>query len=175
MNSQELRQQLEQLDNASWQQLLAGKALRLVDDQRLELAEPGERSLIVPEQGDCGLDVPALREQIMGQAGELIDEYYLRNPLSLAEFNRQVESLIEQYGAAAFAAEYGEVPVRTLFVEVGDVLAETSESPRHRYGAFCELDEPLEGPALEERVAAWLDSQEAYEKYISMNICRYSC
>jgi hypothetical protein len=175
MNSQELRQKLEQLDDATWQQLLAGKALRLVDDERLELADATERNLIVPAQNDSGLDASSLRGLILDQARELVDAYYLRNPLSLNAFTRQVKSLMRHYGAAAFAAEYGELPERTLFVEVGDVLAETSESPRHRYGAYCELDEPLSGQALEERVAEWLDSHEAYEKYISMNICRYSC
>ena len=175
MNTQQLLERLEQLDDATWQQLLAGKALSLVDDDRLELAEATQRNLIVPAQDDSGLGVSTLRTQTLCQAAELLEEYYLRNPLSLNAFNQQARALIEQYGAAAFTAEYGQLPERSLFVEVGDVLAETAESPRHRYGAFCELEEPMSGQALEEHVAAWLDSQEAYEKYISMNICRYSC
>lgn len=175
MNSHELRQQLEQLDDTSWQQLLAGKALRLVDDERLELAEPGERNLVVPQQGGSSLDVPALREQLLSQAGELIEAYYLRNPLSLKAFNHQVRALVEQYGAAAFAAEYGALPERTLYVDGDQVIAESSDSPRHPYGAFCELDEAVAADALSARVADWLGSDEAYEKYISMNVCRYSC
>ncbi|ANJ66308.1 hypothetical protein A9404_01970 [Halothiobacillus diazotrophicus] len=95
--------------------------------------------------------------------------------LSESEFNQQVEQLFAQHGIAAFAAPYGSVPPFTLFVEEDTVVAESASSPRHRYGAFCELDDPLTGEALETHVQHWLRSGEAYALYLSMNVCRYNC
>lgn len=175
MNSRDLMLKLDGLELQVWQGLLDGKALRLVDDSVLELAEPGQRNLIFFEPDAQGMDLDGLRARVMSKVDELIDEYYLRNPLSLKAFNRQVQGLIQEHGAAAFVAEYGDLPERSLFVEVGDVLALDAESPQHRYGAFCELDEPVNEQDIKKLVKAWLDSNEAYEKYISMNVCRYSC
>ena len=75
----------------------------------------------------------------------------------------------------AFAAVAGQYPKYTLFVEGDRVVAESAESPRHRYGAFCELDHVLSGVASDDRVRQWLGSGEAYSLYLSMNVCRYSC
>ena len=95
--------------------------------------------------------------------------------LSLSEFNQQVEALFERHGAAAFAALTGRCPQYTLFVDDDRVVAESVDSPRHRYGAFCELEEPLSGAGLEAYVRQWLASGEAYELYLGMNVCRYNC
>lgn len=103
--------------------------------------------------------------------------------LSQTDFNQQVEELFAIHGAAAFAAPLGETPRYTLFVDGERVVAESAESPRHQYGAFCALETALEaaleaklkGDALDEHVRAWLDSGEAYELYLGMNVCRYDC
>lgn len=95
--------------------------------------------------------------------------------LSQSDFNQQVEQLFALHGVAAFAAPYGSFPKFTLFVEDETVVAESASSPRHRYGAFCELDKPLTGAALEKHVRHWLSSGEAYALYLSMNVCRYNC
>ena len=95
--------------------------------------------------------------------------------LSRSDFDRQVEALFGQHGARAFAALEGQYPERTLFVEGEQVVAESADSPRHRYGTFCELEEPLSGAALEAHVRQWLASGDAYELYIGMNVCRYNC
>ena len=79
------------------------------------------------------------------------------------------------HGASAFAAAAGRYPQYTLFVEGDRVVAESAESPRHRYGAFCELDHALSDTASDDRVRQWLSSGEAYGLYMSMNVCRYSC
>ena len=99
----------------------------------------------------------------------------MNEPLSQNEFNRQVEALFEAYGASAFAAVAGQYPKYTLFVEDDKVVAESAESPRHRYGACCELDQALSDAALDVRVRQWLSGGEAYSLYLSMNVCRYSC
>ena len=95
--------------------------------------------------------------------------------LSQSDFNQQVEQLFALHGVAAFAAPSGYYPQFTLFVEEETVVAESASSPRHRYGAFCELDKPLVGAALEKHVRHWLSSGEAYALYLSMNVCRYNC
>ena len=99
----------------------------------------------------------------------------MNEPLSQKEFNRQVEALFETHGASAFAAVASQHPQYTLFVEGDRVVAESAESPRHRYGAFCELDRALSDAALDDRVRQWLSSGEAYSLYMSMNVCRYNC
>lgn len=99
----------------------------------------------------------------------------MNEPLSQAEFDRQVEALFEIHGASAFAAVAGQYSQYTLFVDGDRVVAEAVESPRHRYGAFCELDHALNGAALDDRVRQWLSSGEAYSLYLSMNVCRYNC
>lgn len=99
----------------------------------------------------------------------------MNEPLSQSEFNRQVEALFEAHGAPAFAAVAGEHPHYTLFVEDDKVVAESAESPRHRYGVFCELDHALSGAALDAYVRQWLGSGEAYNLHLSMNVCRYNC
>jgi hypothetical protein len=95
--------------------------------------------------------------------------------LTQTEFNQQVAQLFAVHGAAAFAAPSGHFPQLTLFVEDETVVAESATSPRHRYGAFCELDKALDGAVLEKQVRQWLSSGEAYALYLSMNVCRYNC
>ena len=99
----------------------------------------------------------------------------MNEPLSQYEFNRQVEALFETYGASAFAAVASQHPQYTLFVEDDKVVAESAESPRHGYGAFCELDHALSDVAVDARVRQWLSCGEAYSLYLSMNVCRYNC
>ena len=95
--------------------------------------------------------------------------------LSQSDFNRQVEALLAAHGPAAFAAPLFGTPAYTLFVDGETVVAESSDSPRHQYGSFCELEERLEGAELDAHVRQWLESGEAYALYLSMNVCRYDC
>lgn len=175
MNVSQFKSLLEGLDEHSWQALLQGQSLIVIDDESLALEGRLHEKAIVPPQLDKVMEPSSLREFVLLHADEYLNEYYRLNPLSPKGFNRQVQTLVEQYGADAFAAEYPDVPQRTLFVEVGDVIAEDSSSPRHRYGAYCELEQPLSGKQLEAFVQQWIDSNQAYERYISMNVCRYSC
>lgn len=99
----------------------------------------------------------------------------MTTPLSPAEFQQQVETLFDQHGAKAFAASAGESPKYTLFVEGDAVLAESAASPRHRYGAYCELDRPMDAASANDCARRWVNSGEAYELYLSMNVCRYGC
>ena len=95
--------------------------------------------------------------------------------LSQSDFDNQVARLFAAHGPAAFAAPLFGTPQYTLFVDGETVVAESSDSPRHQYGTFCELEDKLEGAALDAHVRDWLDSGEAYALYLSMNVCRYDC
>lgn len=148
-------------------------ALRLVDDERLAWGDGHEPDLIVA-------DIPpsqraAASDWLSGHAERLLNEYYRIHPLTRAGFERQVAVLLRRHGAAAFAAVPGELPAYSLFVECGTVLAEARGAPRHRYGAFCELPAKMAPAAASARVEAWLAAGEAYEQYLGMNVCRYTC
>jgi len=173
MNHFELQHLLKQLDNDIWQALFDGQPLALVDDERLvPAAKPEDKIFILPQNAD---DVASLRESVIKNAEELLNNYYLSHPLSKSGFTLQVKKLVEQYGASAFAAVYPDIPERTLFVDVGEVVAEDRDSARHRYGAYCELQETMQGEELKQFVQQWLTGGDAYELYIGMNVCRYGC
>lgn len=167
MNEALFIQLLDRLTEQDWQAIAGGAALVLIDDRELALGSADAPNVIV--RG------PRQKPETMASAGSLLDDYYRHHPLSLAGFNRQVEGLIARHGAPAFAAAEGQLPSHTLFVEGGEVVAESSSAPRYRYGTFCELDRSLTDDALEARVRQWLASGEAHERYLSMNVCRYSC
>ena len=95
-----------------------------------------------------------------------------QHPPSQTDFDRQVDALFDQYGECAFAALEGQLPSYTLFVEGDQVIAEPRTSPRHRYGAFCELDRPLGDAEIKIRVRQWLTRGEAYQRFLGMNCCR---
>lgn len=99
----------------------------------------------------------------------------MNEPLTQESFNQQVQQLFAQHGANTFAAVAGEYPLYTLFVDGDTVVAESNDSPRHRYGSFCELTTPLAGEELTAHIIDWLEQGEAYNLYLSMNVCRYNC
>ncbi|MDH5182851.1 MAG: hypothetical protein OEX12_03080 [Gammaproteobacteria bacterium] len=175
MTHADLKHQLQQLEEDIWQAILDGSSLYLHDDQSLVLHAGSHPDTIITLANISAHDISALRAHILAHSDTLLDDYYCTHPLTKIGFERQVVALIAQYGAAAFAAVYGSVPERTLFVELGEVIAESADSPRYRYGAYCELEDELLGEALEQFVAGWVSHGEAYELYISMNACRYGC
>lgn len=97
------------------------------------------------------------------------------NPPDLAEFNTQVASLIEQLGAAAFCAPPGLSAEYSLFVEGDQVIAEPRGAPRHPYGVHCEISAGLSDSQIVDRFNKWLETGEAYEEFLGMNVCRYNC
>ena len=96
-------------------------------------------------------------------------------PPDISEFNAQAALLIEQLGAAAFCALPGQMSDYTLFVEGSNVIAESRGAPRHPYGVSCEINAGLSDDQLSELVTEWLDSGEAYQAFLGMNVCRYNC
>jgi len=175
MNEATFIQQLQQISPAEWQAVAQGKGVLVVDDLRLEIGPASAPNAVIVASTDPGADAAGLKLESLSSAAELLRNYYLTHPLSLAGFNHQAEALIRQHGASAFTALVGRLPRLTLFVDGGEVVAESAESPRHRYGVFCELDRPLEDTALDRRVWQWLQRGEAHERYLEMNVCRYNC
>ena len=175
MNKTDFLDQLQNLEMACWQALLTGQALLLINDDRLELGATNAHNVIIPAATAHAQEPTQLREQSLVQASQILEDYYRTHPLTETCFNTQVDGLLELLGAAAFTALPGRLPAYTLFVEMGTVLAEPRESPRHPYGAYCEILHPLTDAALQQQVAQWLTSGQAYERYLSMNVCRYNC
>lgn len=169
---------LSALPESDWQAVRDGRALVLVDDDYLQLGPFQAPGAIIHagDSGDAGAETAAeLRQACLAQAAEILHNYYKLQPLTQAGFIRQVETLLSIHGMAKFAALNGELPVLTLFVEGGEVLALGSDNPRHRYGTYCDAEQGFLAGSVEDRVRHWLDSGEAYRSYLGMNVCRYNC
>ena len=175
MKKQDFISLLEKLDDATWQAVIEGQALLLVDDVQLVSGDAQSANAIIRASENMADSKDLLRQKSLEEAGEILANYYLTHPLTLHGFNLQAKQLLEKYGMAAFAAAIGELPEYTLFVEGGEVVAEPATSPRHRYGVFCELGHSVPLSAVDEQVKKWLDQGEAHERYLGMNVCRYNC
>lgn len=175
MNEKNFIYQLNQLQDADWQAVLEGLAVLILDDAHLEIGNSHSINVIIDAPKQRLLDAATLKRESLAKASTILSNYYLTHPLTLSGFNHQVARLIERYGATVFTALIGQLPERTLFVEGGEVIAETTDSPRHRYGVFCELTHQLADLAIEAHIHKWLERGEAHESYLSMNVCRYSC
>ncbi|ODB89656.1 hypothetical protein A3194_10920 [Candidatus Thiodiazotropha endoloripes] len=98
-----------------------------------------------------------------------------QTPPSRDEFNAQATELINELGTTAFCAPPGKMPDYTLFVDDNRVIAEPRGEPRHPYGIHCEVPEGMTQPQMDEALQKWLESGEAYEAFISTNVCRFNC
>ncbi|MGD2119477.1 MAG: hypothetical protein PVG66_14035 [Chromatiales bacterium] len=172
MNAATFTNLLRQLNDDAWQSVASGQALLLVDDVSLAIGPAGAANAIISADQT---DAIQLKKNSIEQAADILHNYYLTHPLTRAGFNRQVEQLFDKHGAAAFAALAGQLPPYTLFVEGGEVIAESAASPRHRYGVYCELPRRLTDEALPVHLNKWLQRGEAYDDYLGMNVCRYNC
>jgi len=175
MNTTLFTQLLTQLPMTAWESVIAGEALLLVDDLRLETGTVKAPNAIITPKVGTGSDAASLRRESLEHAEDLLYAYYRTHPLTRAGFDHQVNALFERHGAAAFAAPPGHLPRCTLFVDGGEVVAESSGDPRYRYGAYCELTRPMPDTQIEGQVRRWLERGEAHERYLGMNVCRYNC
>ncbi len=176
MNLDEFRQHLHQLEEADWQAVMNGRSILIVDDRYLETGPAdAENACLGLNDGQGAGDGAELKEQIMNNAEQILNNYYLDHALTAEGFRYQVERLFVIHGICAFAAAQDCLPDRTLFVEGGEVIAEHAESPRHRYGVYCELDHDMSGEECEVYIRQWLEQGEAHEQYLGMNVCRYNC
>ena len=175
MNEALLIDLLDQLNDSSLLIVQKGQALLLVDDTSLSIGNPDSQNVLVASGDYDALDAVELRRTLKANAAEIVDAYYQSHPLSWRGFDRQVKELCEQYGHIAFTATPGQRAEKTLFVEQGTVIALGREDPRHAYGIFCELAEPVNNEDIKSVLEQWIGSGQAYDGYLSMNICRYDC
>jgi len=175
MNATELTQLIEILDEDVLNTLLDGNALLLEDDVTLLRGDIKAPNVFVAPGQFSASDAEHLRRELIGNAGQLLEDYYRVHPLTRYGFDTQAGLLIQQFGHAAFIAVEGHWPQRTLFVEQGTVIAEDQASPRHRYGVYCELPKSMDADAASSTLEKWLASGEAYEQYLGANVCRYNC
>lgn len=175
MNASVFIQLLDQLTDADWQAVAAGRCLQLLDDQLLATGPADAPNCLFRATSADSADAAALKQDALSRAEQLLHDYYRTHPLTPAGFKRQVSALLERHGAAAFAARPGKRPDCSLFVDGGTVVAETRDSPRHPYGAYCEVEGSLDDAAVASRVRQWLERGEAYDHYLGMNVCRYNC
>ena len=175
MNATELTQLIETLDEDVLNTLLDGKALLLVDDIMLVNGDINAPNVFVAPGQFSANNARQLRQELVDNAGQLLEDYYRIHPLTRHGFEAQAGLLIQQFGHAAFAAAEGHWPQRTLFVEQGTVIAEDQASPRHRYGVYCELPKLMDADTTGSTLEKWLANGEAYEQYLGANVCRYNC
>lgn len=168
-------QELEGLSDTDWLRVASGEAVLMVDDRALVVGPAEGPYAVVGAPDGTPVGPAALKRECLKAAGRLLTHYYLNHPLSLAGFNRQLRQLLDTHGAAAFAAAHGRLPRLTLFADDGRLVAESAASPRHRYGAFCELERPLDDQRLVKYVEDWVLHGGAYQRYLAMNLCRCNC
>lgn len=148
------------------------QALRLVEDERLEWGERKAEDVIVEHVPEG--DADEVLQWLKDNADDIVTGFYRSRPLTRRGFDRQVMALFDLFGAGAFAAPVGALPTFSLFVEGGKVVAEPATSPRHRYGAFLEMPGAGHGDS-DAQALSWLQSGQAYDQYLGMNVCRYNC
>ena len=175
MNETLLIDLLDQLRDSSLLTVQKGQALLLVDDASLSIGNPDSPNVLVASGDYDAPDAVGLRRLLKTNAGKIIDAYYQSHPLSWIGFDRQVKDLCEQHGYLMFAATPGQRAEKTLFVEQGTVIALDREDPRHSYGVFCEVTKLVNQEDIKPGVEHWIESGQAYDGYLSMNVCRYNC
>jgi hypothetical protein len=175
MNAQKFIAAVNALSDDELLKLHGEQSLRLIDDEWLAIGAYNEIDGMQLSLPTVAVDAAAIRAYLTDAASDLVMNFYINHPLSETGFKRQVRELMQQHGATAFAAPAGQRAAVTLFVDSGEVVAETVGNPRHPYGAFLELQAPVPATDIEDRVQYWLDSGEAYRHYLSMNVCRYNC
>ncbi|KUJ72700.1 hypothetical protein [Thiomicrospira sp. WB1] len=175
MNATELKDALNALDDDAYQALMEGAGLVVEQDEGLSIGRP-DQAFVMFELGDETFEnAQALKASLLSRAEGLIDEYYQFNPLSKPFFNRQLMAYVQTYGPEAFVSMPGQSAQWVVFADGGELVCEDASSPRFDYGLHLRLDEKMPALAIKNKVKNWVQSGSAYEDYISVNVCRFSC
>ena len=169
------REQLKQVSESDWKAIFSGQALLMINDSELKVGSPDQPDVIVATHLVHATDPETLKQNSLNAADELYANYYRTHPLTLYGFNDQLHRLVKQYTLQTFCAAEGHRAERTLFVDSGQLIALDKEDPRHAYGVFCELPDLIKPSAIVNYLSHWIERGEAYEAYLSMNVCRYNC
>lgn len=174
MHIQDINTQLNQLMQEDWENICKGDSLIMQEDARLLLVSNAIENIFLDRSMMSVDSVEALRIQAIDQSDALLEHYYRKHPLTKVGFARKALVLVHGH-EKDFAASPGQAPSYTLFVEGGEVVAEDQHSPKHPYGVYCELPAAMASEALSNTVQKWLESGDAHENYLEMNVCRYFC
>jgi len=166
-------QLIKQLSTPQWQSIVDGNNINMVNDQHLVINAEDSNSIVM-NNNIPATELHDVEAYVIENASELLHQYYLSHPLSQASFNKQVETLIRKFGIDKFIASDEQPSELTLFVEGNEVIAENVDSPRHPYGVYFTANEN-NNDDFKKLAMSWLDSGEAYETYLGMNVCRYNC
>lgn len=174
MNVEQFKLALNDFPDADYQEILDGAALIVYEDKALKLGK-AQQAYVIFELGQESFDsIDALKTSLIERAEALIPEYYQHNPLSKMHFNNQLNALIQEHGAHAFVTMPGKQASIKIFVNESQVVIETEESPRFKYGFCLVLNDKVLPQAVENKVKNWVSSGSAYDDYISVNVCRFS-
>ena len=174
MNAELFKQVLTEFSDENYQAILEGAALVIHEDKALTLGKT-QQAYVIFEMGDETFDsTDALKASLIERATYLIEGYYQNNPISKMHFNRQLLAMIKEHGANAFVTMPGQQAQVKLFTQDGNVLLETKESPKFKYGFCLVLNDKVLPQAVENKVKNWVSSGSAYDDYISVNVCRFS-
>jgi len=168
-------EQLKQLSESDWNAIFSGQGLLMVNDTQMEIGSADQPNVILAAHFFVANDPDTLKQNTLDAAGEIYRNYYRTHPLTLYGFNDQLYRLIHQYTTEAFCATKGQRAEKTLFVEGGELIVLDSTDPRYSYGVFCELPQSIKPSAIANYLSHWIERGEAYEGYLSMNVCRYNC
>jgi len=155
-----------------WQSIADGANLNLLNDQQLIISVENNNS-IVENKHITSTSPDEIKAHMISHASVLLQQYYLNHPLSDTGFNQQVKNLFDKHGIETFISNNEQAAERTFFVEGAEVIAENASSPRHPYGVYFTVENKKD--FAPQQAINWVDSGEAYETYLSMNVCRYNC
>ena len=167
--------QLRQLSESDWKTIFSGQALLMVNDCSLEMGATGQPNVVLAADFFSADDFSDFKQQALDSAAELYSNYYRTHPLTLYGFNDQFYRLVQQFSPEAFCAPAGNRAEKTLFVESGQLIVLDKTDPRYAYGLFCELSPMVKPSGVANHLSHWIEQGEAYEAYLSMNVCRYNC
>lgn len=174
MNVDQFKLALNDFPDADYQKVLEGAALVIFEDKALTLGKV-QQAYVIFEMGDESFEsTAALKATLLERADALIPEYYQHNPLSKMHFNNQLNQLIKEHGARAFVTMPGQQASVKIFANESQVVVETEESQRFKYGFALVLNDKVLPQAVENKVKNWVSSGSAYDDYISVNVCRFS-
>lgn len=168
-------EQLKQLSESDWNAIFSGQGLLMVNDQFLEVGSSELPNVILSTQFFSANDQDAFKQHTMETADQLYSNYYRTHPLTVYGFNDQFYRLIQKFSPNVFCASAGQRAEKTLFVEGGELMALGRADPRYAYGVFCELPHSIKSSGIVTYFSHWIEQGDAYEAYLSMNVCRYNC
>ncbi|GAB6035245.1 hypothetical protein [Galenea microaerophila] len=175
MNTEQFKQAIETLDDQALQAILDGHALKVEDDETLTIGRPND-AYVIYYLGDEQFDlIDTLKQSLLDRAEALVKDYYQFNPMSKTSFNRQLNALLQAHPTDYFVSMPGQPESGRIFVEEDTLVVEEKGSPRFKYGMALELSEKMTEQAISNKVKNWVSSGHAYQDYISINVCRFSC